>query len=86
MTLCFTPGHLGLEDHHTSPPADIRDFAEFARWAVSRYASPGQTGAVNPTARSLYALPQMKQRAAEIAAFEREAEMNVEKEEVAAAR
>jgi beta-xylosidase len=40
LTLCFTPAHLGLEKHHTSPPRDNRDFAEFARWAVQRYA-PG---------------------------------------------
>ena len=38
LTLCFTPAHLGLEEHHTSPPRDIGDFAEFARWTVERYA------------------------------------------------
>lgn len=38
LTLCFTPGHLGLEDHHTSPPKDNQDFADFASWAVARYA------------------------------------------------
>jgi beta-xylosidase len=38
LTLCFTPAHLGLEQHHTSPPKDNRQFAEFARWAVERYA------------------------------------------------
>ncbi len=40
LTLCFTPAHLGLEDHHTSPPARLEDFAEFAAGAVARYA-PG---------------------------------------------
>lgn len=40
LTLCFTPAHLGLEEHHTSPPRDNRHFADFARWAVERYA-PG---------------------------------------------
>lgn len=39
LTLCFTPGHLGLEDHHTSPPRDNEAFAEFAAWAVARYAA-----------------------------------------------
>jgi beta-xylosidase len=39
LTLCFTPAHLGLEDHHTSPPKDNQQFAEFAAWAVSRYTS-----------------------------------------------
>ena len=38
MTLCFTPEHLGLAPHYTSPPKDPNDFAEFAAWAVSRYA------------------------------------------------
>jgi beta-xylosidase len=38
LTLCFTPQHLGLEEHHTSPPADNQQFASFAAWAVSRYA------------------------------------------------
>jgi len=38
LTLCFTPAHLGIEAHHTSPPRDNDQFAEFARWAVERYA------------------------------------------------
>ena len=38
MTLCFTPEHLGVERHHTSPPADLRTFADFAAWTVQRYA------------------------------------------------
>ena len=40
LTLCFTPAHLGLEEHHTSPPLDPRQFADFAAWAVERYAAP----------------------------------------------
>jgi beta-xylosidase len=43
MTLCFTPAHLGVEPHHTSPPKRIEDFVEFARWAVSRYAPLGRS-------------------------------------------
>lgn len=39
LTLCFTPAHLGLEAHHTSPPKNISHFADFAAWAVNRYAS-----------------------------------------------
>lgn len=38
LTLCFTPAHLGLEEHHTSPPKNNQQFAEFAAWAVERYA------------------------------------------------
>lgn len=40
LTLCFTPEHLGLLPHYTSPPKDPQDFAEFAVWAVNRYAPP----------------------------------------------
>ena len=38
LTLCFTPEHLGVAPHYTSPPKRIEDFAEFATWAVRRYA------------------------------------------------
>ena len=38
LTLCFTPQHLGLEPHHTSPPRDNDDYASWAAWAVERYA------------------------------------------------
>ena len=38
MTLCFTPEHLGVQPHYTSPPKDPNSFAEFTRWAVNRYA------------------------------------------------
>jgi beta-xylosidase len=42
MTLCFTPEHLGIERHYTSPPKNPNDFAEFAAWVVERYA-PAKT-------------------------------------------
>lgn len=48
LTLCFTPAHLGLEEHHTSPPKDNQQFAEFAAWAIERYAPQSST----PVARS----------------------------------
>lgn len=38
MTLCFTPEHLGIVPHYTSPPKNPQDFADFATWAVERYA------------------------------------------------
>ena len=41
LTLCFTPAHLGLEGHHTSPPKDNQTFADFAGWVVERYAPTG---------------------------------------------
>lgn len=46
MTLCFTPAHLGLEEHHTSPPRDPNQFADFAAWAVERYAPLHATATV----------------------------------------
>jgi beta-xylosidase len=39
MTLCFTPEHLGVLPHYTSPPKAPDTFADFASWAVGRYAS-----------------------------------------------
>ena len=41
-TFCFTPEHLGVEPHHTSPPREIEGFAEFCAAMVRRYA-PGGT-------------------------------------------
>jgi beta-xylosidase len=49
LTLCFTPAHLGLEEHHTSPPKNNKDFADFADWAVRRYA-PGEVPATEKKA------------------------------------
>jgi beta-xylosidase len=43
LTLCFTPAHLGLEEHHTSPPKDNQQFADFAAWAIDRYAPRERT-------------------------------------------
>jgi beta-xylosidase len=38
LTLCFTPEHLGVLPHYTSPPKQCEDFADFAATIVSRYA------------------------------------------------
>ena len=51
MTLCFTPEHLGIERHYTSPPRNPQDFADFAAWAVERYA-PARSRFVDPQPRS----------------------------------
>lgn len=37
VTFCFTPEHRGLEPHHTSPPHDVNEFADFCAWMVERY-------------------------------------------------
>jgi beta-xylosidase len=38
LTLCFTPEHLGIVPHYTSPPKNADDFAQFAGRMVARYA------------------------------------------------
>jgi beta-xylosidase len=38
VTFCFTPEHLGIEPHHTSPPRDPQGFADFCAAMVDRYA------------------------------------------------
>ena len=38
VTFCFTPEHRGIEPHHTSPPIDPREFAEFCGSMIRRYA------------------------------------------------
>jgi beta-xylosidase len=38
LTYCFTPEHLGVEPHHTSPPRDVEAFAEFCAQMTRRYA------------------------------------------------
>ena len=48
LTLCFTPEHLGMVPHYTSPPKNPTDFADFARYIVSRYA-PQELNSAEPT-------------------------------------
>jgi beta-xylosidase len=38
VTFCFTPEHLGVEPHHTSPPRDPQGFADFCAEMIDRYA------------------------------------------------
>jgi beta-xylosidase len=40
VTFCFTPGSCGIEPHHTSPPTQIAEYADFCVQMVRRYA-PG---------------------------------------------
>jgi beta-xylosidase len=42
LTLCFTPEHLGVVPHYTSPPRCPADFVEFALWSVRKYAPAKQ--------------------------------------------
>jgi len=43
VTFCFTPDHLGMQPHHTSPPWRIEAFAEFCARRVRRYADGSHT-------------------------------------------
>ena len=38
VTFCFTPEHLGIAPHHTSPPQDPNQFADFCAAMIERYA------------------------------------------------
>ena len=38
ITFCFTPECCGVKPHHTSPPKDVGQFAEFCAAQVRRYA------------------------------------------------
>lgn len=38
LTFCFTPESRGIEPHHTSPPQNIAEYADFCASMVRRYA------------------------------------------------
>jgi beta-xylosidase len=38
VTFCFTPEEKGIEPHHTSPPKNIEEFADFCAAMMRRYA------------------------------------------------
>ena len=44
VTFCFTPQHLGIEAHHTSPARDPQAFADFCAWMIDRYAPAKASG------------------------------------------
>jgi beta-xylosidase len=52
VTFCFTPEHRGVEAHHTSPPLEPAEFADFCAAMVRRYA-PGATMHGEPLAARL---------------------------------
>ena len=43
LTLCFTPARAGRTPHHTSPPINLADFADFCEAVVRRYARVAPT-------------------------------------------
>ncbi|MBL9028740.1 MAG: hypothetical protein JNL21_41490 [Myxococcales bacterium] len=38
VTFCFMPGSRGVRADHTSPPLDVREFAEFCARMTRRHA------------------------------------------------
>jgi beta-xylosidase len=48
VTFCFTPEHRGPGQHHTSPPYDVAEYAEFCARMVERYCPSEQTLLVTP--------------------------------------
>lgn len=38
LTFCFTPEASGVEPNHTSPPRDVREYADFCARMIRRYA------------------------------------------------
>jgi beta-xylosidase len=40
LTFCFTPEHRGVAPHHTSPPLEPEEFAEFCARMIDRYCAP----------------------------------------------
>jgi beta-xylosidase len=52
LTFCFTPEHLGIRPHHTSPPQRLEGYAEFCARMIRRYASqlaPARAQAPQPS-------------------------------------
>ena len=43
LTFCFTPEHRGLAPHHTSPPQEPAEFADFCAGMVERYCGKSPT-------------------------------------------
>jgi beta-xylosidase len=44
VTFCFTPESRGLRPHHTSPPLQVEEFAEFCARMIRRYAAGSAAG------------------------------------------
>jgi beta-xylosidase len=58
VTFCFTPEHRGIAAHHTSPPLDVNEFADFCAGMIARYcASTGVAGSEPVTMESRLCAP-----------------------------
>jgi beta-xylosidase len=52
VTFCFTPEHLGMSPHHTSPARDPQQFADFCAEMIDRYAPARVATVTSPLAAS----------------------------------
>jgi beta-xylosidase len=50
LTFCFTPEHRGIAPHHTSPPVQVEEYADFCAAMVRRYAAGAGESAGAPAA------------------------------------
>jgi beta-xylosidase len=58
VTFCFTPEHRGIAPHHTSPPLDVNEFADFCAGMIARYgASTGIAGSESAPVESTLCAP-----------------------------
>jgi len=48
LTFCFTPEHRGIAPHHTSPPVDANEFADFCARMIRRYSKATGTATLMP--------------------------------------
>lgn len=48
LTFCFTPEHRGVAPHHTSPPLDPQEFADFCARMTDRYCEPRPSTSAQP--------------------------------------
>lgn len=48
VTFCFTPEHRGIAQHHTSPPLDPEEFADFCARMINRYCDTADLAASIP--------------------------------------
>jgi beta-xylosidase len=52
LTFCFTPEHRGVQPHHTSPPLQVEEYAEFCARMVRRYAPNPAAISDHPSSRA----------------------------------
>lgn len=57
LTFCFTPEHRGVAPHHTSPPINANEFADFCAQMIARYCNSTGTAPCRSTGREALDVP-----------------------------